>query len=154
MEKIEVVPVITGQVTAVDAAAGSFVVTTYEGVSQSFNFPAGGTIINESTHGSQSESYSLNSIKVNDRVMVQANTTGKMTIYRLDRIEGSFITVLPNTEQVRVIAKPAIINRTYGFVGKVYLHQGSQLLTWSNLFLNDNVVLYLHQSQVYEIEKL
>lgn len=153
LKKIEVIPFVTGQITDIDTASDTFVVRTYEGTTKTFNFKTNTLIVNDSTHGSKTESRSLSSLAVNDRVIVLSNTKGDMTIYRMDKIEGTFVGVLADTEQLRMIASPMIINRTYGLYGKVYLHQGSNTLNWSGFAVNDQIAVYMHESQVYEVEK-
>ncbi len=153
LKKIEVIPSITGQISSVDETNETFVVRTYEGVTKTFNFKSNSLIINDSTHSSKTESRSFSTLEVGDRVIVLANSSGDMTVYRLDKIEGSFVNVLADTAQLRMIASPMVINRTYGLSSKVYLHEGSNTISWNSFNVNDQIAVYLHESQVYEVEK-
>lgn len=154
LKKIEVIPIVLGQVMNVDSDGDSFSVRTFEGESKTFTLKKEATIITERTNGSSTESYSIGTLQVGDRVVVVADASNGMTVYRMDRVEGTFVTVLADTEQIRMIASPMIVNRTYGLYSQVYIHQGVSNIGWGSFKVNDQIAVYLHESQVMEVEKL
>ncbi len=154
LKKIEVIPIVLGQVMNVDSDGDSFSVRTFEGESKTFDLKQEATIITERTNGSNTESSSIKTLQVGDRVVVVADASNGMTVYRMDRVEGTFVTVLADTEQIRMIASPMIVNRTYGLYSEVYIHQGISNIGWGSFKVNDQIAVYLHESQVMEVEKL
>ncbi|NQX44751.1 S-layer homology domain-containing protein [Paenibacillus tritici] len=139
---------VAGQVSAVDAAAGTFSVKDYAGASQSFNASAGVRIMRDGV-----ASTALSGISTSDRVWVRKDAGGVMIISVFSQLNRTFARYESATNEV--LTKRATLNDNYKFVlaPNVYIHQGDTTLPVQSLKENDNIIMYFNNDKVVEIVK-
>jgi len=148
LDKVTLLDSVRGKVTGVDAATGTITVQDYNNavqvipVGQNFVIKLNGTT-----------SAALTSIKPNDRVEVIKNADDKYVINvatAAKRVVASYDYVLN-----QLVLKPNSANdkTTYSFFAKAYVHKGNTAVAPSAFVENDEIMIYVLDDKIVEIEK-
>ncbi|MHA6533364.1 S-layer homology domain-containing protein [Paenibacillus sp. BAC0078] len=145
---IQTVKLTTGQVSAVDAAAGTLTVKDYTGASQSLKVTGGVKIIRDGV-----TTTTLGTLTTADRVEVRKDADGALIIRVFTQSKRVFSSY--ESASGELIAKRVTLNDTYRFLlpSNVYIHQGDTTLSVQSLKENDNIIMYFNNDVVVEIAK-
>jgi Cu/Ag efflux protein CusF len=145
---VQSVKLYTGQVSALDAAAGTFTVKDYSGVAQSFTASSGVSIIRDGV-----TTANLSSLTTSDRVVARKDSSGVIVINVLSQLSRTFARYESATNEV--MTKRATLNESYKFAlaANVYIHQGDTTLSVQSLKENDNIIMYFNNDKIVEIVK-
>ncbi|MFC6650027.1 S-layer homology domain-containing protein [Paenibacillus rhizoplanae] len=139
---------VAGQVTAVDAAAGTFTVKDYTGASQPFTAGSGVRILRDGV-----TTNALSGLTTADRVLARKDASGVMIISVFSQLNRTFARYESATNEI--LTKRATLNDNYkfGLAPNVYIHQGDTTLPVQSLKENDNIIMYFNNGKVVEIVK-
>ncbi|WP_342561756.1 S-layer homology domain-containing protein [Paenibacillus sp. FSL R7-0345] len=145
---IQAVKLSSGQVAAVDAAAGTLTVKDYTGASQAFTAGSGVRVVRDGV-----TTTSLSNVTTADRVEVRKDADGVVLIRVLSQISKVFSRVDTATNELQV--KRTNLNDAYRYklAANVYIHQGDTTLSVQSLKENDNIIMYFNNDVVVEIVK-
>lgn len=137
-----------GQVTAVDAAAGTLTVKDYSGASQSIAAASGVRIVRDGA-----ASNALSSLSTADRILARKDASGVVIISVLSQQSRTFSRYESAMNQV--VTKRASLSENYQFslAPNAYIHQGDTTLSVQSLKENDNIILYFYNDKIVEIVK-
>ncbi|WP_238652955.1 S-layer homology domain-containing protein [Paenibacillus piscarius] len=137
-----------GQVSALDAAAGTLTVKDYSGTSQNIAAGSGVRIVRDGV-----TSNALSSLSTADRVLVRKDASGVAIISVLSQQSRTFSRYESATNQV--VTKRASLSENYQFslAPNAYIHQGDTTLSVQSLKENDNIILYFNNDKIVEIVK-
>lgn len=137
-----------GQVTAVDAAAGTLTVKDYSGAAQTLAAGSGVRIVRDGVTSS-----ALSSLSTADRILARKDAGGVVIISVLSQQSRTFARYESGTNQI--ITKRANLNDNYQFTlaPNVYIHQGDTTLSVQSLKENDNIIMYFNNDKIVEIVK-
>ncbi|MDA8234855.1 MAG: S-layer homology domain-containing protein [Clostridia bacterium] len=145
--KVELIPVIRGQVTSVNSLAGTVTLQSFAGNSTTYTFTNKSEVINNN------QTYSnLNSLVNGDRVEIKEKEDGSFTIKVMKKVTGKYQAVTDDSKKLHISKNP-VSWESYNLATKAYVHKGTQQLTLGNLFKDEQVTLYILDDTVYEIEK-
>lgn len=138
----------SGQVTALDAAAGTLTVKDYTGVSQSFSASAGVRITRDGT-----TTTALSGLTTADRVMLRKDASGVINIVVFSQLSRTFFRYESATSEI--LTKRSTLNENYRYVlaANAYIHQGDTTLSVQSLKENDNIIMYFNNDMIVEIVK-
>lgn len=138
----------SGQVSAVDAAARTFTVKDYSGVSQNFAASAGVRITRDGVTTTD-----LSGLTTADRVIARKDASGVIIISVFSQLSRTFARYESATSEV--MTKRATLNENYKFVlaANAYIHQGDTTLPVQSLKENDNIIMYFNNDKIVEIVK-
>lgn len=146
---IQAVKVYSGQVSALDAAAGTLSVKDYTGAVQTFSSAAGVRIVRDGV-----TTTALSSLTTADRVEVRKDADGAALIRVLPHQSRTFSRF--DSTLNKLVTKRATLNEmNYQFTlaPNVYIHQGDTTLSVQSLKENDNIIMYFNNDIVVEIVK-
>ncbi|UQZ32347.1 S-layer homology domain-containing protein [Paenibacillus sp. PK3_47] len=146
---IQAVKVYSGQVSALDAAAGTFTVKDYTGVSQTFSAATGVRVVRDST-----TTTALGSITTADRVEVRKDADGAVLIRVLPQ-QSRTVSRYDSASNKLITKRATLGDNNYQFTiaPNVYIHQGDTTLSVQSLKENDNIIVYFNNDVVVEIVK-
>ncbi|WP_233476119.1 hypothetical protein [Paenibacillus sonchi] len=139
----------SGQLTAVDAAAGTFTLKDYKGGAQTFSAAGGVKIIRDG-----STTTSLGSLTTADRVEVRKDSDGSTIIRVLSQQSRVFWRYESGTNEI-LVKRASASDSNYRFVPgpNVYIHQGDTTLPVQSLKENDKIIMYFNNNILVEIAK-
>lgn len=145
---IQSVKLSSGQVAAVDAAAGTLTVKDYTGTSQTFTAGSGVRVVRDGV-----TTTSLGNVTTADRVEVRKDSDGVVLIRVLTQLSKVFSRADAATNELQV--KRTTLNDVYRYTlaPNVYIHQGDTTLSVQSLKENDNIIMYFNNDVVVEIVK-
>lgn len=147
LQKVEVAPLVIGNVTSIDAVNKTVRIDGFDGESYSYKFD------NYSYVSKNGYSYNnLNLLSTGDRVAVEENLDGGRVFNVMTKVSGKVGAIYK--DKTRIYLQITQTNwKKYDMVITAYLHQGPVELTPLDFKLNDNVDIYLANDKVYEVEK-
>ncbi|QWU14580.1 S-layer homology domain-containing protein [Paenibacillus sophorae] len=146
---IQSVKLTTGQVTAIDAAAGTLSVKDYTGAAQAFG--TGGSVKIVRDNGT---STALGSLSLSERAEVRKDADGT-TIVRILPVQTRYFSSYDAAAGRIVVKRDNVNDENYRFIlsPNVYIHQGDTTLSVQSLKENDKIAVYLNNNVVVEIVK-
>lgn len=146
---IQSVKLTTGQVTAINAAAGSLSVKDYSGAVQTLGAGGSFKIIRDNAVSS-----SLGSLSVSERAEVRKDADGTVIVRILPVQSRSFSSYDAASGRI-VVKRDTIDDENYRFIlaPNVYIHQGDTSLSVQSLKENDKITVYFNNNFVIEIAK-
>ncbi|MBO8159614.1 S-layer homology domain-containing protein [Thermosyntropha sp.] len=147
--KIELSTPLAGQITDIDTYSGTITIATFEGKTTRLSFNRSSKIID-----SGKSYYSLRYLHVGDRIKVQENSDGSMTLYLMKKVQTRFAEITDNNTELLVKRSSYYTYTRYDLVSSCYVHKGSQILTYRDLKEDDLINIYILDDMVYEIEKI
>lgn len=145
---LQTVKQVAGQVTAVDAAAGTFTVKDYTGASQPFTAGSGVRILRDGV-----ATNALSGLTTADRVLVRKDASGVVIISVFSQLNRTFARYESATNEILTKRATLTENYTFGLAPNVYIHQGDTTLSVQSLKENDNIIMYFNNGKVVEIVK-
>ncbi|SHH08011.1 S-layer homology domain-containing protein [Thermosyntropha lipolytica DSM 11003] len=149
VEKIELAPVLTGQITGIDTYSGTITITTLEGKTARTTFASGSQIIDQGQ-----KYYTLRYLSSGDRVKITENADGSINIYLMSKIRTRFAEFTSSYTELLVKRTSGYTYDRYSLVANCYIHKGNTLLSYRDLAENDWIDIYVLDNTVYEIEKI
>lgn len=147
---VQVVKLTTGEVTSVNAASGSpsITVKNYGGSTETFALNTASKIINDA-----GSALNISNVAAGNRVEVRKDADGNTVVKVLNVTTQSFWKYDSYAKEIYV--KRQNVNDTgyYPLSPAAYIHQGDTTLTVQSLKENDNIVLYLNNGTIVEIQK-
>ncbi|KPV55345.1 S-layer protein [Paenibacillus sp. A3] len=148
LDNLQLLNSVRGKVTNVDVAAGTLTVQDFQGNIQVITVGQQFTI-----RQNANTSAALNTIKQNDRVEIIRDANDKAIIQvatATKRTVSSYDTVLN-----QLLLKPTTNNdkTSYNLFAKAYLHKGTQTVAPSTFMENEEVMVYVIDDKIFEIEK-
>ncbi|MCP1307053.1 S-layer homology domain-containing protein [Paenibacillus tyrfis] len=148
LDNLQLLNSVRGKVTNVDVAAGTLTVQDFQGNIQVITVGQQFTI-----RQNANTSAALNTIKQNDRVEIIRDAKDKAIIQvatATKRTVSSYDTVLN-----QLLLKPTANNdkTSYNLFAKAYLHKGTQTVAPSTFMENEEVMVYVIDDKIFEIEK-
>ncbi|MFD1774226.1 S-layer homology domain-containing protein [Paenibacillus rhizophilus] len=146
---IQSVKLTTGQVTAIDAAAGSLSVKDYSGAVQTFGAGGSVKIVRDSA-----ASGALGSLSLSERAEVRKDADGT-TIVRVLPVQSRSFSSYDAAAGRIVVKRDTVDDENYRFTisPNVYIHQGDTTLSVQSIKENDKITLYFNNNIVVEIVK-
>ncbi len=145
--KLEVIPVVYGEITAINSYSKTISVRSFEGDLYNYEFDSGTEIIdNIQTY------YSLNALATGDRVKIKENVERETRFYIMTKVSASYVSVNDDTDKVYVKKNGSYVY--YYLASPVYIHSSGQSLSFRHLEKNDFIDLYIYDDRVYEIDKI
>lgn len=147
LRSIQLVPVVFGQITSLDASAGT--VTVQAGASAAVTRSVGTSPIitrDGSTVGS------LSGLSVGDRVEIRTNAGGQTVITVVPGVSKEVWISDANSSYVR-FKTSTLTEDSVKVAPTAYIHQGSTTLSLSNLSNGDKVTVYVLRNRAVEIVK-
>ncbi|MBE9918148.1 S-layer homology domain-containing protein [Paenibacillus donghaensis] len=147
---VQVVKQTVGEVTSIDSgsAAPSITVKNYGGSAETFKLDVNTKVINES--GSL---LSLGNVATGNRVAVSKDADGVYVVKVLNTTAQSFWKYDSYAKEIYVKRQNVSDSGHYPLSPAAYIHQGDTTLTVQSLKENDNIVLYLNNGTIVEIQK-
>ncbi|WP_083677886.1 S-layer homology domain-containing protein [Paenibacillus sp. FSL R7-0337] len=145
---LQTVKQVAGQVTAVDAAAGTFTVKDYTGASQPYTAGSGVRILRDGV-----TTNALSGLTTADRVLVRKDATGVVIISVFSQLNRTFARYESATNEIYTKRATLNENNKFGLALNVYIHQGDTTLPVQSLKENDNIIMYFNNDKVVEIVK-
>ncbi|BCG59856.1 S-layer homology domain-containing protein [Paenibacillus sp. URB8-2] len=147
---IQSVKLTSGQVTAIDAAAGSLSVKDYSGAVQTFGAGGNVKIVRDSA-----ASGTLGSLSLSERVEVRKDADGTTTIVSVLPVQSRSFSSYDAAAGRIVVKRDTVDDENYRFTlsPNVYIHQGDTTLSVQSLKENDKITLYFNNNIVVEIVK-
>ncbi|WP_010501060.1 S-layer homology domain-containing protein [Paenibacillus elgii] len=148
LDNLQLLNSVRGKVTNVDVAAGTLTVQDFQGNIQVITVGQQFTI-----RQNANTSAALNTIKQNDRVEIIRDANDKAIIQvatATKRTVSSYDTVLN-----QLLLKPTANSdkTSYNLFAKAYLHKGTQTVAPSTFMENEEVMVYVIDDKIFEIEK-
>ncbi|PUA38499.1 S-layer protein [Paenibacillus elgii] len=148
LDNLQLLNSVRGKVTNVDVGAGTLTVQDFQGNIQVITVGQQFTI-----RQNANTSAALNTIKQNDRVEIIRDANDKAIIQvatATKRTVSSYDTVLN-----QLLLKPTANNdkTSYNLFAKAYLHKGTQTVAPSTFMENEEVMVYVIDDKIFEIEK-
>ncbi|MDO3679120.1 S-layer homology domain-containing protein [Paenibacillus ehimensis] len=148
LDNLQLLNSVRGKVTNVDVAAGTLTIQDFQGNIQVITVGQQFTI-----RQNANTSAALNTIKQNDRVEIIRDANDKAIIQvatATKRTVSSYDTVLN-----QLLLKPTANNdkTSYNLFAKAYLHKGTQTVAPSTFMENEEVMVYVIDDKIFEIEK-
>ncbi|MFB6362429.1 S-layer homology domain-containing protein [Paenibacillus elgii] len=148
LDNLQLLNSVRGKVTNVDVAAGTLTIQDFQGNIQVITVGQQFTI-----RQNANTSAALNTIKQNDRVEIIRDAKDKAIIQvatATKRTVSSYDTVLN-----QLLLKPTTNNdkTSYNLFAKAYLHKGTQTVAPSTFMENEEVMVYVIDDKIFEIEK-
>ncbi|AKG35356.1 S-layer homology domain-containing protein [Paenibacillus durus] len=146
---IQSVKTTTGQITAIDAAAGTLSVKDYAGTVQAFG--TGGSVKIVRDNGT---STALSSLSLSERAEVRKDADGT-TIVRVLPVQTRNFSSYDAAASRIVVKRDNVNDENYRFIlsPNVYIHQGDTTLSVQSLKENDKITVYFNNNVVVEIVK-
>lgn len=137
-----------GQVVSVDTARNEMVVKDMTGRTQTVRIDKGVRITNGET-----SSTSISMLKAGDRIVAAQDLSGKYSITIAKAMQRTFSSY--NSTNNEVLFKLETIHSTsrYNLHPKAYIHKSADTLTLSAFRDNEDVMVYLIDDQIVELEK-
>ncbi|SET50343.1 S-layer homology domain-containing protein [Paenibacillus sp. NFR01] len=144
---IQIVKVTLGQVTAVDANAGTLTVKDYAGAVQTISVSSSGVrIIRDGV-----TSTGLAGLTAGDRADVRKDADGVITVRVLTKASRTLSRI---DDGVLTVKRANLTeNNQFPMANNVYIHQGDTTLPVQSLKENDNIMLYFNNNVVIEVVK-
>ncbi|MFD0694755.1 S-layer homology domain-containing protein [Paenibacillus sp. GCM10027628] len=146
--KAELVDAVRGKVTAVDSATSSLTVQDFTGKSQVI---AAGSNFAVKLNGGAPMSFS--SIKVGDRVQVMKDASDKLIIQVAAAAKREFASYNNIVNQMNFKASSSSDKNVYNIFPRAYYHKGTDVLTASSFQAGDQVMVYVLDDKVVEMDK-
>jgi trimeric autotransporter adhesin len=146
--KAELISAVRGKVTAVDAASSSLTVQDFTGKSQVIS--AGSNYAVKLNGGA---AMSFTSIKVGDRVQVMKDASDKQIIQVAAAAQREFASYNNIVNQMSFKATSSGDKTTYNLFPRAYYHKGADGLTASSFQAGDQVMVYVLDDKVVEMDK-
>ncbi|MCJ8014303.1 S-layer homology domain-containing protein [Paenibacillus sp. KQZ6P-2] len=147
---VQVVKVTTGEVTEVNAASASpsITVKNYGGTTETFKLDAASKLMNDA-----GSALNLSNIAVGNRVEVHKDADGNYVVKVLNMTSQTFWKYDSYAKEIYVKRQNVNDISHFALSTGAYIHQGNQILTVQSLKENDNIVLYLNNGTIVEIQK-
>ncbi|NEW06006.1 S-layer homology domain-containing protein [Paenibacillus sp. SYP-B3998] len=146
--KAELISAIRGKVTAVDVASSSLTVQDFTGKNQVF---AAGSNYAVKLNGGAALSFS--SIKVGDRVQVMKDAGDKQVIQVAAAAKREFASYNNIVNQMNFKPSSSNDRTTYNLYPRAYYHKGADQLSVSSFQAGDQVMVYVLDDKIVEIDK-
>lgn len=147
---VQVVKLTTGEVTSVNAAAGSQSVTVknYGGATETFKLDSSSKVMNDA-----GAALNLSNVSAGNRVEVRKDADGNYVVKVLNMSTQSYWKYDSYAKEIYVKRQNVNDIGHYALSPAAYIHQGDTTLTVQSLKENDNIVLYLNNGMIVEIQK-
>lgn len=146
LQKVEVVPVLCGEVTSINTSNHELTLRLFDGRTSEVIFNNESKIyLNNRTL------YRLESLAVGDRVQVRENVEGGREISVMEKTSGKFYSVSDDGDRIYLQINPVTYEH-YDLHSNVYVHDGVQSISFRDIDQKDNVNLYFLDDVVYEVE--
>jgi hypothetical protein len=146
--KAEIVSLIRGKITALDATSSSITVQDFSGNNKVIGLGAnyllkqnGGGVIN------------FDALKVGDRVQIMKDANDRMQIQVASSAQKVFSSYDNLLNRINVLPGNAADKTYFYLYAKVYVHTDSQLITLGSLAVNDVLTIYMLDDKAVEILK-
>ncbi|MBD0380515.1 S-layer homology domain-containing protein [Paenibacillus sedimenti] len=146
--KAEQVSAVRGKVTAVDTASSSLTVQDFTGKSQVI---AAGSNFAVKLNGGAAMSFT--SIKVGDRVQVMKDASDKLIIQVAAAAKREFASYNNIVNQMNFKASSSNEKNAYNIFPRAYYHKGTDVLTASSFQAGDQVMVYVLDDKIVEMDK-
>jgi len=144
------IPEVTiGELTAVNTTSGSLTINEYGGVAKTIS-----SITSVRVNKNSIITSTLASIAVNDRVLVVEGTNGIHWITVITPVKKKFLAYTASTKTVQLSVTLLTDQNKFVLADYAYIHKGTQVLTATSLVRNDDVMVYILNGKIAEIEKL
>lgn len=146
---VQLVKLTTGEVTAVDASSSpSITVKTYGGTTETFKLDSSSRILND-----LGSTLSITNVSAGNRVEVRKDADGNSVVKVLSVVSKSFWKYDSYAKEIYVKRQNVNDASQFALSPAAYIHQGDTTLTVQSLKENDNIVLYLSNGTIVEIQK-
>ncbi|MRN53312.1 S-layer homology domain-containing protein [Paenibacillus monticola] len=145
---IQSVKLTSGQVTALDAVAGTLTLKDYTAAVQTFAVSGGVRIIRDAT-----TTTALSNLTTADRVELRKDANGTTIIRVLPQLSRTFSRYDSTTNGVVTKRISTNDNNIFRLAANVYIHQADTTLSVQSLKENDNITVYFNNDVVVEIVK-
>ncbi len=149
LEKIKAAPRVYGKVAAVNAAASTIDVTLSNGKIETHNIGTSPIVTRDSA-----TNLTLSAIQPNDRVEIRRDENDRTIIDVISGISKEVKEYTSANNTVKVKISNLNEKNEYAVDASTYIHQGSTVLTASQLKNGDKIMIYVLRGKVVEIEKL
>ncbi|WP_136606098.1 S-layer homology domain-containing protein [Paenibacillus dokdonensis] len=147
---VQVVKLTTGEVTAVNtsSASPSITVKNYGGTTETFKLDNASKIMNDA-----GSALNLSNVTTGNRVEVRKDADGNSVVKVLNITNQTFWKYDSYAKEIYVKRQNVNDTSHYTLSPAAYIHQGDTTLTVQSLKENDNIVLYLNNGTIVEIQK-
>jgi hypothetical protein len=149
IDKIRILDIVRGKVTALDPAKGTLTLQTYQNNTQTF------TVGTDAVYSQNSRLLAgLNALKTDDRVELVKDLAGKYYIAVAVADQRTVSSYNAYNKQI-VLKRVNIDDQTnYDFMDNAYIHQGTQTINPNFLYDPNEVRIYMIDGKIMELEKL
>ncbi|MWV42044.1 S-layer homology domain-containing protein [Paenibacillus sp. HJL G12] len=147
---VQLVKVTNGEVTAVNTTSGSpsITVKNYGGTTETFKLDSTSKIMNDT-----GSALNLSNVAAGNRVEVRKDADGNYVVKVLNVSTQTFWKYDSYAKEIYVKRQNVNDNNHFALSNAAYIHQGDTILTVQSLKENDNIVLYLNNGTIVEIQK-
>ncbi|WP_339324407.1 S-layer homology domain-containing protein [Paenibacillus sp. FSL W8-0194] len=146
---VQLVKLTTGEVTAVNSStAPSITVKTYGGTTETFKLDSSSKIMNDA-----GSALSITNVSAGNRVEVRKDADGNSVVKVLSVATKAFWKYDSYAKEIYVKRQNVNDVNQFPLSPAAYIHQGDTTLTVQSLKENDNIVLYLSNGTIVEIQK-
>jgi len=146
LQKVEVVPVLRGEITDINIFNNEITVRQFDGKTSTVIFNEESKIFFHNR-----TVYRLDNLAAGDRVQVRENIKGGQEITVMEKVSGKFYSVNGDGDKIYLQRDPVTWEH-YDLCTNVYIHEGTQSISFRNIEQGDNVDLYILDDTVYEVE--
>lgn len=146
---IQLIKLTLGQVSSLDAAAGTLAVKDFTGATQAFIVGNNVKIVRDGN-----TSTALSSLAVSDRVELRKDADG-FTIIRVLPKQTRYFSRYESLANLVVVKRDNLNEENYRFLlaPNAYIHQGDTTISVQSLKENDNITVYFNNDVIVEIQK-
>ncbi|MDR0270682.1 S-layer homology domain-containing protein [Paenibacillus sp.] len=147
---VQLVKLTTGEVTAVNTSSAqpSITVKNYGGTTETFGLNASSKIVND-----VGSALNISNVAAGNRVEVRKDFEGNSVVKLLNISTAAFWKYDSYSKEIYVKRQNVNDAGHYVLSPAAYIHQGDTTLTVQSLKENDNIVMYLNNGMIVEIQK-
>ncbi len=144
----QIIKLLIGQVLAVDTKTSNVTVKDYNGSTEVFKINAGVKVVRAGSINTN-----LSSLVPTDRVEIRKDVDGSTIIKVLSSVNRDFWKYESTTKDLYVKRNYTTENNRFILSPNAYIHQGDTTLLVQSLQENDNIVVYLNNDVIVEVQK-
>ncbi|OAB44354.1 S-layer homology domain-containing protein [Paenibacillus glacialis] len=145
---VQNIKLLTGQVLAVDTKTASVTVKDYNGSTEVLKANSAVKVVRAGSINTN-----LSSLAPQDRVEIRKDVDGTTIIKVLSSVNREFWKYESSTREFFVKRQYTSENNRYILSPNVYIHQGDTTLLVQSLKENDNIVVYINNDVIVEVQK-
>lgn len=147
LQSIQLVPVVFGKATAVDAASGTITIQTGTNAPVAISVGTSPIIMKNGSTLS-----SLSSVAAEDRVEVRKNESGDTVVTVVAGV-SKVVWFADATNSILNFKKTTLTDDNVKVSASAYIHQGTSTISLGSLLSGDNVTVYILRNKAVEIVK-